>query len=469
MTLRGSSILNKLVSKGYEAYFVGGCVRDSLLGYNPKDIDITTNALPEAVEALFEKTIPTGKDYGTITVLEDGEAFEVTTYRLESDYDGRRPKTVAFAKTLEEDLKRRDFTINAMAMSVDGTVVDYFGGKEDLKNGILRFVGNPEERIREDKIRILRYVRFMCTYGLKNPDTGSLGADPLEELKNINISNLSVERIREEFNKILLSPFPERGIRLLDDLGLLDQFMPELTRCKGFIQHHPAHRDDVFEHTLEVLKNACDLWPYSKRSQSEILEKGSQEDVLKGDAQDILCLRLSALCHDIGKVDTLTFDEEGIGHFYGHQKVSEAYAENFMKRLKYSKKEIDLVSLMVLQHMRMYESLTRASARRLLSKIGETHLEMFFTLQRADTKACLGDREEHLRQIEEMEKMCRTIIKENLAFSLKDIKINGNDLLALGVEGPHIGRILQLVLEEVISETLENERDILLNFVKGLI
>lgn len=452
MTLRGSSILNKLVLNGFEAYFVGGCVRDTLLGYTPKDIDITTNALPEDIERLFEKTIPTGKDYGTITVVEDGEAFEVTTFRLESDYDGRRPKVVAYAKTLQEDLKRRDFTINAMAMTTDGAVIDYFDGKKDLQNGILRFVGDAAERIREDKIRILRYVRFMCEYNLKEP---AESIEKLKELRVVNIGNLSAERIRDEFNKILLSASPERGIRLLDELGLLSQIMPELTRCKGFVQHHPAHSDDVFEHTLKVLKNTCHLWPYSKQSPSRNM-------------QEVLGLRLSALCHDIGKVDTLTFDEEGTGHFYGHQKVSETLALQFMKRLKYANKEIDLVCLMVFQHMRMYESLSRASARRLLSKIGETQLEMFFTLQRADTMACLGNRSEHLSQIEEMEKLCKIIIEDNLAFSLKDLKINGSDLLTLGFKGPLIGATLQKVLEEVMSETLENERDTLLNFVKSL-
>lgn len=456
MTLRGQSILNKLVLSGFEAYFVGGCVRDTLLGRVPKDIDIATNALPDQVEALFEKTIPTGKDYGTITVLEEGEAFEVTTFRLESDYDGRRPKTVAFAKELKEDLQRRDFTINAMAMSPEGKIMDYFNGTEDLKNGILRFVGNPLERIREDKIRILRYVRFMCEYNLKEPFTNEA---ELEAIKDVDISNLSAERIREEFNKILLSSFPKEGLLKLDELGLLAQIFPELTNCKGFLQHHPAHSDDVFEHTLKVLKNASDLWPYAKINSNETQYK---------DPHEVLLLRLSALCHDLGKIHTLTFDSEGIGHFYGHQKVSAELAVNFMKGLKYANKEIDIVELLVLHHMRMYESLSRPSARRLLSKIGESHLEMFFMLQRADTTACLGDRQEHLHQIETMEGLCKEILAENLAFSLKDLKINGRDLLNMGMEGPVIGETLKKVLEEVISETLENQREILLDFVKGL-
>ncbi len=456
MTLRGGSILHKLLLKGFQAYFVGGCVRDTLLGREPKDIDIATDALPDQVEALFEKTIPTGKDYGTITVMEDGEAFEVTTFRLESDYDGRRPKTVAFAKELKDDLQRRDFTINAMAMNLEGHVIDYFDGAKDLEKGILRFVGSPSERIREDKIRILRYVRFMCEYNLKDPVYSEM---ELAALNQVNISNLSAERIREEFNKIILSPFPEKGLRKLDDLGLLVQFFPELTNCKGFLQHHPAHSDDVFEHTLKVFKNACELWPYTKN-----IADGTEFK----DRHVILQLRLSALCHDLGKVHTLTFDSEGVGHFYGHQKVSAEYTVQFMKRLKYANREIETVELLVFQHMRMYESLTRASARRLLSKIGESHLELFFMLQRADTSACLGNRVEHLYQIDTMEGLCNEILKENLAFSLKDLKINGKDLLNIGMEGPVIGETLKKVLEAVISETIENEREILMDFVKGL-
>lgn len=445
MTLKGSSILNRLIESGFQAYFVGGCVRDTLLGIEPKDIDIATNAHPDQVEALFEKTIPTGKDYGTITVINEEGSFEVTTFRLESDYDGRRPKVVAFAQDLKTDLERRDFTINAMAMTLSGEVIDYFQGQKDIESGILRFVGDPIARITEDKIRILRYVRFMCRYDLRPPEVGSFDESLLNQ---VDISNLSAERVREEFNKIIMGQSAEKGLRLLEEMGLLEQFFPELTRCKGFIQHHPAHGDDVYEHTLKVFNNAA-----------QFASKNDQEG---------LWLRLAALCHDIGKVDTLTFDEAGVGHFYGHQKNSETYAEQFMKRLKYPNKDIESVKLLVIQHMRMYENPTRTSARRLLSKVGVEYLDLFFALQKADTTACLGDRTEHLRQIEKMSELCDEILKEHLAFSLKDLKINGQDLLALGMKGPAVGNGLKRALEAVISETIENEHEILIDFVKRL-
>jgi tRNA nucleotidyltransferase (CCA-adding enzyme) len=425
--LEGSSILEKLVAHGYEAYFVGGCVRDLCLGKEPKDIDITTNACPDDVEAIFEKTIPTGKDYGTITVMEEGIAFEVTTFRLESDYDGRRPRVVAFAKTLIEDLSRRDFTMNAMALDLNGVLHDPFDGRKDLEDGVLRFVGNPAERIYEDKIRMLRYVRFLCQYNLEPSDRAfGLGLP-------VDIRNLSAERVREEFNKIVMSDQATRGIQLLADYGLLVQFFPELMACKGFEQHHPAHFEDVFDHTLSVL-SLC---------------------------EPNLVLRLAALSHDLGKVETLTFDEMGIGHFYGHQKQSVALLNVMMKRLKYSNKEIELVELLVYHHMRLYENLTKAAGRRLLNQVGTEALDLLFALQLADTQACQGDRSLGVQQIQEMRTLCHELIIANEAFNLKDLNINGYDLQRLGYTGKEIGVVLKALLEAVISESCENTAEAL--------
>lgn len=434
MKLDGEYIVKTLIDNGYEAFFVGGCVRDAFLGMAPKDIDIATNALPEIVEGLFERTIPTGKDYGTITILINEHSFEVTTYRLDCDYDGRRPKVVTFANTLIEDLSRRDFTMNAMAMGLDGEIVDPFEGRKDLENGLLNFVGNPMERIREDRIRILRYVRFLSRYDLQ-PGPSGVAADEI-----VDISNLSAERVREEFNKIMMSSSAPRGIQLLEEMGLLKQFFPELSMCKGFKQDHPAHFQDVFDHTLTVLSKC------------------------KAD----LILRLAALCHDLGKVSTKTFDEAGIGHFYGHQKESVVLTEAMMKRLKYSNKEIEAVKTLVHHHMRTYEAGTTASARRIIYQVGMEFLDLFFELQLADTTACSGDRDTFVAQINHMKMMCHQLIEMNEAFSLKDLKINGNDLMAIGYTGKAIGETLNALLECVISEICVNEADVLLEKAKEL-
>lgn len=429
---KGLQILETLEKAGHTAYFVGGCVRDHLLHRPYNDIDIATSATPEIVESLFHKTIPTGKDYGTITVLIDEETFEVTTYRLESDYDGRRPKVVAYAQSLLEDLSRRDFTINAMAMDLRGQIIDPYGGMEDLEAGILKFVGNPLERIREDRLRILRYVRFACAYNLK------MAHPELLALKPVNIQQLSSERIRVELNKILLSDQPKRGILLLEELGLLNQFMPELSRCKGFLQHHPAHSEDVFDHTLSVLEGTA----------------------------SILKLRLAALFHDLGKVETLTFDAEGCGHFYGHQKVSEELAKAIMTRLKYGNQLIQEVLILISQHMRIYENITRPAAKRLILAVGEDNLETFFDLQRADTSACSGDRDVFLRQISDMQTACNQILSEASVLKVSDLAINGNDLIALGLSGKAIGETLKMLLDLVLDEVIENNRDSLIKQVQ---
>lgn len=434
MKLNGEHIVKTLINHGYEAYFVGGCVRDAFLGMAPKDIDIATNALPEVVESLFERTVPTGKDYGTITVLIGEHSFEVTTYRLDCDYDGRRPKAVTFANTLIEDLSRRDFTMNAMAMGIDGEILDPFDGRKDLENGFLNFVGDPKERIREDRIRVLRYVRFLSRYDLQPGPSGVATSDV------VDISNLSAERVREEFNKIIISSSAPRGIQLLEEMGLLKQFFPELSMCKGFKQDHPAHFQDVFDHTLTVLSHC------------------------KAD----LILRLAALCHDLGKVSTKTFDEAGIGHFYGHQKDSVALTEAMMKRLKYSNKEIEAVKTLVHHHMRTYEAGTTASARRIINQVGTEVLDLFFELQLADTTACSGDRDAFVAQIYNMKSMCHLLIEKNEAFSLKHLKINGNDLMGIGYKGKAIGEMLNVLLECVISETCVNEADVLLEKAKAL-
>lgn len=429
-TLASSSsvVLKKIVDAGYEAYYVGGCVRDLYLGKVPKDYDITTNAHPEQIEAIFKKTIPTGKAYGTITVLESGFSFEVTTYRLESDYDGRRPKVVRYADNLLDDLARRDFTMNAMAMDLSGKIIDPFYGRTDLNNGILRFVGNPIARIAEDRIRILRYIRFLCQYDLHSSHL------ELHKPGVLQLGDLSAERIREEMNKILMSDAPVNGFRLMAETKVLGQFFPELQACVGFEQHHPAHHEDVFSHTLSVVANC----------------------------EQNLMLRLAALCHDLGKVKTLTFDEQGIGHFYGHQKISAVLADQFMRRLKYANREIEAVTVLIEYHMRVYENAGKQAAKRLMNSLSSEHLDLLFKLQIADTSACAGDRSENVQQIIAMRQLCETLLESDAAFRIKDLAVNGFDLMALGFNGPEVGSTLDYLLELVITERCENHKPTLL-------
>lgn len=433
MDIGSQKILRTLNDKGYQAYFVGGCVRDFLMHKAPKDIDICTNALPEQVMACFEKTIPTGIDYGTVTVIQEGESYEVTTFRAESDYDGRRPKVVSFSKDLREDLSRRDFTINAMAMTLEGEIMDPFGGQADIKQARLRFVGSPMERLLEDKLRLLRYVRFLTRLGFQT-------AHESEELSwQLDISQLSFERIQLELNEMLLMEKPSNAIRYLHRLGLLGQMMPEMIPAIGFDQRHPAHSEDVFNHTLTVLD-------------------GCPKD---------LAVRLAALCHDLGKPQTFTVDESGCGHFYGHQKYSVTLAETFLNRLKYSNQLKETVLILTAEHMRTYSQPSKPMAKRLMRQVGVERLEQLFSLQLADTLACKGDRTVFASDILAMKRLCEQVLTEEGAFSLRDLKINGNDLMLLGLKGKAVGAMLSQLLEAVIDEKLENAHEVLLQYVKN--
>lgn len=433
MDIGSQKIIRTLNVNGYQAYFVGGCVRDYLMNHPPKDIDICTSALPKQVMACFDNTIPTGIDYGTVTVLIEGMGYEVTTFRAETGYDGRRPKVVRFSTDLYEDLSRRDFTINAMAMSLSGEVIDPYGGQADLKQACLRFVGVPMDRLLEDRLRLLRYVRFLTRLGFKS-------AHESEELTwQLDISQLSYERVQQELNEMLLIDKPSEAIRYLHRLGLLGQIMPEILPAIGFDQRHPAHTEDVFSHTLSVLD-------------------GCPKD---------LAVRLAALCHDLGKPQTFTMDEAGCGHFYGHPKHSVILAEGFLSRLKYSSQIKETVLILTAEHMRTYAQPTKAMAKRLIRQVGMARLEQFFSLQLADTKACAGDRSGFVNEIHAMKGLCETVLLDQEAFSLKDLKINGNDLMRLGLGGKAVGAMLNQLLEAVIDEKLENEQGALLQYVKN--
>lgn len=428
-------ILNELDSNGYEGYIVGGCVRDSLLGRIPNDWDICTNAKPNEIMDVFKgyKTIPTGLEHGTITVVLNDEHFEVTTYRIDGEYsDGRRPDKVEFTDDITKDLSRRDFTINAMAYNEKDGLIDPFNGYKYLTLKHIRCVGNPNERFREDGLRILRAVRFATQLGFKIDFTVS------EAICNnkILLKNISQERIREELNKILLSDKPSKGIRLLYELELLNYIIPELIPCVNFNQHNPNHDKDVFEHTLSVVDNI----------------------------EPKLELRLAALFHDIGKPNTFTIDEKGIGHFYGHHKESERICRDVMSRLKYSNREIEHVSGLVYYHMIRYPHLRSTSAKKFINKVGLEKLDDIFKLFIADRVSSKPPYD--FEEIYKLKFECEKVLSEKQPLTIKDLDINGYDLMELGIpQGKEIGTTLNYLLEVVLNNPDLNHKDTLLQIV----
>lgn len=339
------TLLNKLETNGFEAFIVGGSVRDTLLGKEPSDYDITTNALPEQIEDVFKefKTILVGKEFGTVVVVQNKGNVEITTYRIEGDYiDGRRPSQVYFSNNIVEDLKRRDFTINAMAYSEQRGLIDPFGGIEDLEKRIIRTVGNPRERFSEDYLRILRCVRFSTTLGFEIEEMTLKASKEMGYL----LERISAERIRVELFKILLSKQPSYGIKLLYSLNILEIIIPELIESVGFNQHNPHHELDVFNHILCVVDST----------------------------PPIIEIRLAALFHDIGKPSTFSLDEEGVGHFYGHQDISRDMSEKILKRLKTQNDIIETVKILVKEHMTQHNDYSKKGLKRLINRAGKERI-----------------------------------------------------------------------------------------------
>ena len=311
-------ILRVLEDHGYEAFVVGGCVRDSLLGRNPNDWDITTSALPLQVKALFRRTIDTGLKHGTVTILMDGEPFEVTTYRVDGEYlDGRHPSEVTFTASLQEDLQRRDFTINAMAYSEKKGLQDLFGGLPDLEKGLIRAVGDPAKRFGEDALRIMRAVRFAAQLGYEVEE------DTVQAMKELapTLSKISAERIAAELEKLLVSPHPEK-LKMAYECGITAVILPEFDRCMETAQNNPHHKYSVGEHTIVSI----------------------------GNARPDRILRYTMLMHDMGKPSCKTTDEQGIDHFYGHQEVSAQMANDILRRLKSDNETRRSVSKLVRYH-----------------------------------------------------------------------------------------------------------------------
>ena len=431
-------IIETLEQAGYEAYAVGGCVRDSLIGRDPQDWDITTSARPEQVKALFHRTVDTGLQHGTVTVMLQKEGFEVTTFRLDGVYeDGRHPKEVTFTPSLEEDLKRRDFTINAMAYNESRGLVDLFGGLEDLERKVLRCVGDPMERFGEDALRMLRAVRFSAQLGLSiDPET--LGG--IRKLAG-TLSKISAERIQTELTKLLLSDHPEY-LRTAWETGLTAVFFPEFDKAMRTPQNHPHHCYNVGEHILRTLTGVP-----------------AQKD-----------LRLTMLLHDIAKPETMTVDPDGTTHFKGHAALGEKMSREILRRWKYDNHTIDHVSHLVRIHdYGMYLEPDEVRARRALMRMGAEDVDNYLLIRRADVLAQSEYlREEKFANIQAWKEALRGVLEREECYSLKDLAVNGSDLIREGFRpGPGIGEVLQSLLETVIEAPEKNTKDTLLEEAKA--
>lgn len=428
-------IIAQLETAGYEAYAVGGCVRDSLLGREPSDWDVTTSAKPQQVKALFHHTIDTGIQHGTVTVMLGHEGFEVTTYRIDGEYeDSRHPKEVVFTANLIEDLKRRDFTINAFAYNERSGIVDAFDGMGDLDKGIIRCVGNASERFGEDALRMLRAVRFSAQLGF------TIAEDTRSAIRELvpNLQNISAERIQVELVKLLLSAHPDY-MRDAYSLGITGIVLPELDTAFATAQHNPHHQYTVGEHLMQTLLH------------------------IRADRS----LRIAALLHDIGKPSVRTTDEEGIDHFHGHVEVSEQMAVDILKRLKFDNDTIDHVRKYVRYHDYKPEPDVR-SVRRAINKTGAEYFGQIMEIRRADTLAQSSyQQEEKLARIDEIERLYAEIMEKNQCVSLKTMEITGNDLIALGVpRGKQIGEILNRLLDEVLQNPQNNVHEYLVEKAK---
>jgi poly(A) polymerase/tRNA nucleotidyltransferase (CCA-adding enzyme) len=454
-----------LIDEGFECYLVGGAVRDIVLGVTPHDYDLATDALPDEMINLFPRSVATGAKFGTILSLtpdSKGEVreVEVTTFRSEEEYvDGRWPSSVEFVVEIDKDLGRRDFTINAMAIDLSlldldnyldeqvVTVYDPFNGITDLNRKLIRAVGTPIERFKEDGLRAIKACRMAGQLEF------DIEEDTYEAIKKSLpvVEMVSMERIRDEFMKLLLySPKPSKGINMLKDTGILSIFMPELLETVG-VEQKLFHKYDVYEHSLRT----CDI----------------AEDSVK----------LVALLHDIGKVATDTKD----GHFYGHDKLGAQIAEKIMQRLKFPKKEIEKAKKLIKNHMFYYPHVTRemgeeqkenielhewsdAAVRRFIKRVGEDNIEDLFRLRIADAMSNPSS-EYDPKEIAQLQEHISKVLQQDMALKVSDLKVTGDDLAQIGIErGPQMGEILKSLLDLVIEDPLKNKKEILLEEAKKM-
>ena len=441
------------VQHGYKAYLVGGAVRDMLMGKEPHDWDVTTDATPEQVMSIFRKVIPTGIAHGTVTVHFMKNEIEVTTFRTESDYsDGRHPDKVEYTGNIEEDLSRRDFTINAIASYLgDGTITDSFHGRDDIKRKVIRTVGNPLERFSEDGLRPVRAVRFSAQLGFEiERDTLKAISEP-EILKKT--SGISLERFRDELLKLMKAEKPSAGLKLMEESGILDIFIPEFKKCRGCIQgdFRGYHQFDVLDH----LFYACDGAPASKQN-----------------------VRLAALFHDIGKPDVKRVIPTPQGEqftFYNHEAKSQQITKEILFRLKFSNAEIANICHLVVNHMFNYtQDWTDAAVRRFLAKIQAENLEDLYDLRLADiygmnNAPVRGQDSRTIALLNELKDRISKETEKNSVLSLKQLAVNGKDLMKNGISaGKDLGFVLNQLLETVLEDPSQNEKEQLIKIALNI-
>lgn len=426
------TIIKILNTHNYEAFIVGGCVRDSVIGLTPHDWDICTNAKPEEIKKCFENfnTFDSGIKHGTISVVLDGEVFEVTTYRIDGTYsDNRRPDSVTFTSDITQDLARRDFTINAMAYNEKRGLIDPYGGRNDLSDKIIKCVGNPDFRFNEDALRIIRALRFASVYNFEIDDETAKSIHKNADLLN----NIAVERISVELNKLLSGNGAEKILNNYRDV--IAVFIPEIKPMFDYNQHTKHHNRDLWHHTIYAVKS-IDNTPL---------------------------LRMSMLLHDIGKPKACKRDEDGTCHFKGHPKYSAEMAETILRRLKYSNDFIETCITLIKYHDVRFNG-SKRQLRHVMSAIGDKNVELLLKIQRADIMAQSDYK--HKEKLEKLDLACQTykeILADKDCFTLKQLKINGNDIKNLGLsEGIKIGKILKILLGLVIEDKIENEKSALI-------
>ncbi|MBQ9333928.1 MAG: CCA tRNA nucleotidyltransferase [Lachnospiraceae bacterium] len=425
-------IISDIEAAGFEAYAVGGCIRDSILGREPDDWDITTSARPEDIKKIFRRTVDTGIQHGTVTVLLHGEGYEVTTYRIDGIYeDARHPKDVSYTGDLTEDLKRRDFTINALAYNDKSGLVDIYDGLGDLERKVIRCVGDPKERFSEDALRMMRAVRFAAQLGFEiAPDTRA-AAEALAP----NLSRVSVERILTELTKLICSDHPGM-LKDCYEMGLTAVFIPEFDRCMTSPQNIRHHCYNVGEHILHTM------------------------EAVRADR----VLRFTMLMHDIAKPDVMTVDEEGIIHNKGHAALGEEVSAKILRRLHADNALIDSVRVLVRYHDWRFEA-DKSSVRRAMNRIGYDLFPLMLEVQRADIFGQSDyKREEKIARIDAVHQLYKEIVEDRDAITIKDLDVSGRDLIEAGIKpGPEIHDILNEMLDYVLGEPGDNKKEILMN------
>lgn len=427
-------ILEKLESCGYEAYTVGGCVRDTLMKRNIHDTDITTNAVPEQITEVFSgyKVIPTGLKHGTVTILKNGVPYEITTYRIDGEYkDSRRPESVEFTSSITEDLARRDFTMNAIAMDRNGNIADPFGGQADIENRLIRCVGDPEQRFSEDALRIMRAVRFASQLGF---EIEKKTAEAIHSMKN-RLKNISCERIRSELDKLLCGKYCVEVLLRYSDI--ITAIIPEFEPSIGFDQHSPYHKYNVWEHTVRAIDSA---------------------------PSDNVKLRTALLFHDIAKPACATFDENGRGHFKKHALIGAEMTQKIMKDMKYDSETMSYAVMLIARHSK--KIFDRIAVKKMMADIGDNLFFELMEMKKCDNLAkndfVLDENELFDRLIDEG----RSIIENNECRGLRHLAVNGKDMMDIGLKGREVGDALNELLVLVLEEKMQNIKDDLLNYAK---